>query len=144
MGKAVKEIGDAAKKLDAEQRKQRKRFLAAVRHQIEPRSRAVMACGLAQALVLLSLLSLALDSTLFGIEIFDGYQREIWASNDVCTELRGAITARPFSAYAQRDYETVRNVTQLYEWLRGDTRWDPSPTPHGTPPPSTSRGSAAR
>ena len=122
VGKAVKEIGDAAKKLDAEQRKRRKRLLAAVHHQIEPRSRAVMACGLAQAVVLLSLLSLALDSTLFGVEIFDGYQREIWASNDVCTELRGAITARPFSAYAQRDYETVRNVTQLYEWLRGDTR----------------------
>ena len=73
-----------------------------VRRPITPRSRTVMFRGLVLALLLLSLLSLALDSTLFGMRLSTDYQREIWASNDVCAELRDSIAATPFHNYAQR------------------------------------------
>ena len=47
------------------------------------------------------------------------FEREIWAANDVCTELRGSITATPFHSYAQRDFHNLRRVSHLYDWFKG-------------------------
>ena len=47
-----------------------------VRRPIIPRSRTVMFRGLVLAMVLLSLLSLTLDATLFGMQIFEDFERE--------------------------------------------------------------------
>ena len=47
------------------------------------------------------------------------FEREIWAANDVCTELRSSITATPFHSYAQRDFHNLRRVSHLYDWFKG-------------------------
>jgi len=89
------------------------------KREVVPRSRTAMCGGFLQALVLLSILSLSLDSTLFGIEVFDDFNREVWAANDVCTELRASITRTPFTSYGQRDFYKMRSPDDLYAWMYG-------------------------
>ena len=89
------------------------------KREVVPRSRTAMCGGFVQALVLLSILSLALDSTLFGIEVFKDFNREVWAANDVCTELRASITRTPFTSYGQRDFYKMRSPGDLYAWMYG-------------------------
>ena len=68
---------------------------------------------------MLSITSLSLDSTLFGLEIFPTFNREVWAANDVCTELRTSILRTPFAAYGQRTFYDIRSPDDLYVWLNG-------------------------
>ena len=47
------------------------------------------------------------------------FERETWAANDVCTELRSSIIATPFHSYAQLDFHNLRRVSHLYDWFKG-------------------------